>query len=47
MGIGFIGSRFAADQRAHALSRIRGSTDEIVAVCCKNRESAEALASFS
>ncbi len=44
IGIGFIGSRFAADLHAHALSRLRGSSCEIVAVCSKTRESAEAFA---
>ncbi len=44
IGIGFIGSRFAADLHAHALSKIRGSKCEIVAVCSKTKESAEAFA---
>jgi len=44
IGIGFIGSRFAADLHAHALSRIRGSKCEIVAVCSRTKESAEAFA---
>jgi len=44
IGIGFIGSRFAADLHAHALSRLRGRTCDIVAVCSKTRESAEAFA---
>jgi predicted dehydrogenase len=44
VGIGFIGSRFAAELHAHALSRIRGSKCEIVAVCSKTKESAEAFA---
>ena len=44
IGIGFIGSRFAADLHAHALSKLRGSTCEIVAVCSRTRESAEVFA---
>jgi predicted dehydrogenase len=44
IGIGFIGSRFAAELHAHALSKIRGSKCEIVAVCSKTKESAEAFA---
>jgi len=44
IGIGIIGSRFAADLHAHALSKIRGSKCEIVAVCSKTKESAEAFA---
>jgi len=44
IGIGLIGSRFAADLHAHALGRIRGSKCEIVAVCSRTKESAEAFA---
>jgi predicted dehydrogenase len=44
IGIGIIGSRFAADLHAHALSRIRGSKCEIIAVCSKTKGSAEAFA---
>jgi len=44
IGIGFIGARFAADLHAHALSKLRGSKCEIVAVCSKTKESAEAFA---
>jgi predicted dehydrogenase len=44
IGIGFIGARFAADLHAQALHRLRGSTCEIVAVCARTRESAEAFA---
>ena len=44
VGIGLIGARFAADLHAHALGKIRGSKCEIVAVCSKTRESAEAFA---
>jgi predicted dehydrogenase len=43
-GIGIIGSRFAADLHAHALSKIRGTKCEIIAVCSKTKESAEAFA---
>jgi predicted dehydrogenase len=44
IGIGIIGSRFAADLHAHALSRIRGGKCEIVAVCSRTKDSAEAFA---
>ena len=44
IGIGFIGSRFAAELHAHALSRIRGSKCEIMAVCSRTKESAETFA---
>lgn len=44
IGIAIIGSRFAADLHAHALGKIRGSKCEIVAVCSRTRESAEAFA---
>jgi predicted dehydrogenase len=44
VGIGIIGSRFAADLHAHALSKIRGGKCEIVAVCSRTKESAEAYA---
>ena len=44
IGIGIIGSRFAADLHAHALGKLRGVKCEIVAVCSKTRESAEAFA---
>ena len=44
IGIGIIGSRFAAELHAHALGKLRGSKCEIVAVCSKTRESAEAFA---
>jgi predicted dehydrogenase len=44
IGIGIIGSRFAADLHAHALGKIRGSKCEIVAVCSRTKESAEAFA---
>jgi hypothetical protein len=44
IGIGFIGSRFAADLHAHALSTLRGRKCEFVAVCSKTLASAEAFA---
>ena len=44
LGIGIIGARFAADLHAHALSRIRGSKCEIVAVCSKTKASVETFA---
>jgi predicted dehydrogenase len=44
VGIGIIGSRFAAQLHAHALSKLRGSKCEIVAVCARTRESGEAFA---
>ncbi len=44
IGIGIIGSRFASDLHAHALSRIRGSKCEVIAVCSRTKESAEAFA---
>ncbi|HSB71145.1 MAG TPA: Gfo/Idh/MocA family oxidoreductase [Candidatus Methylomirabilis sp.] len=44
VGIGIIGSRFAAELHAHALGKLRGSTCEILAVCSRTRESAEAFA---
>ncbi len=43
VGIGIIGSRFAAHLHAHALSRLRGSKCEILAVCSRTKESAEAF----
>jgi predicted dehydrogenase len=44
IGIGIIGSRFAAELHAHALGKLRGVKCEILAVCSKTRESAEAFA---
>ena len=44
IGIGFIGSRFAAELHAMALSKLRGTKCEILAVCSKTKESAEAFA---
>jgi predicted dehydrogenase len=44
IGIAIIGSRFAAELHAQALSKLRGVKCEILAVCSKTRESAEAFA---
>lgn len=44
VGIGIIGSRFAADLHAHALQRLRGEKTDLLAVCSKTRENAEAFA---
>ena len=44
IGIGLIGSRFAAELHAHALAPLRGVTCELVAVCSRTREHAEAFA---
>jgi predicted dehydrogenase len=44
IGIGFIGARFAADLHAQALAKLRGIACDIVAVCSKTRQSAEAFA---
>jgi predicted dehydrogenase len=44
VGIGIIGARFAAELHAHALSKLRGVTCEILAVCSKTAASAEAFA---
>lgn len=44
VGIGIIGSRFAADLHIRACEKLRGQKLEIVAVCSKSRESAEAFA---
>jgi predicted dehydrogenase len=44
IGIGIIGARFAADLHAHALSKIRGSKCDIVAVCSRTKEGAEIFA---
>jgi predicted dehydrogenase len=44
IGIGIIGSRFAADLHAHALGKLRGVKCEVLAVCSKTKESAEAFA---
>jgi predicted dehydrogenase len=44
IGIGLIGAGFAADLHAHALGKIRGGKCEIVAVCSRTKENAEAFA---
>jgi len=44
VGIGIIGARFAADLHVRALEHLRGSMCEVVAVCSKTKESAEAFA---
>jgi predicted dehydrogenase len=43
IGVGIIGARFAADLHAHAYERFREKID-LVAVCSKTKESAEAFA---
>lgn len=44
IGIGMIGSRFSADLHVRALEKMRGERCDYVAVCSRNRESAEAFA---
>jgi len=44
IGIAFIGSRFAAELHAHALAPLRGTKCELVAVCSRTQEHAEAFA---
>jgi predicted dehydrogenase len=44
VGIGIVGSRFAADLHVRACEKLRGQKLEILAVCSKSRESAEAFA---
>jgi predicted dehydrogenase len=44
VGIGIIGARFAAELHAHALAPLRGVACDLVAVCARTRESAEAFA---
>jgi predicted dehydrogenase len=44
IGIGIIGSRFAAELHANALGKLRGVKCELLAVCSQTRESAEAFA---
>lgn len=44
VGIGIVGSRFAADLHIRACEKLRGQKLEIVAVCSKSRESGEAFA---
>ena len=43
VGIAFIGSRFAAELHAHALAFLRGAKCELVAVCSRTWEHAEAF----
>ncbi|MBM4277344.1 MAG: Gfo/Idh/MocA family oxidoreductase [Deltaproteobacteria bacterium] len=43
VGIGIVGARFAADLHIRAFEKLRGPKLEIVAVCSKNRETAEAF----
>ena len=42
IGVGIIGSRFAADLHARSWERLRGEKVDLIAVCSKNRENAEA-----
>jgi predicted dehydrogenase len=44
IGVGIIGSRFAAELHAHALAPLRGAACELVAVCSPTRAHAEAFA---
>jgi len=44
IGIGIVGSRFAADLHIRAFEKLRGHKLEIIAVCSKNRESVDAFA---
>ena len=44
IGIGMVGSRFAADLHVRAFEKLRGHKLEIIAVCSKNRESVDAFA---
>ena len=44
IGIGIIGSRFAADLHARALEQSRGEKVDLLAVCSKTKENAEAFA---
>lgn len=44
VGIGMVGSKFAADLHVRALEKLRGVKVEILAVCSRTRESAEAFA---
>lgn len=44
VGIGIVGARFAADLHLRAFEKLRGQKVEILGVCSKNRESAEAFA---
>lgn len=44
VGIGIIGSRFAADLHLRAFEKLRGQKLDILAVCSKSKENAEAFA---
>ncbi len=44
VGIGILGSRFAADLHVRAYEKLRGTKLEILGVCSKNRENAESFA---
>jgi predicted dehydrogenase len=44
LGIGLVGSRFAAELHAHALSPLRPHQCELIAVCARTHESASAFA---
>lgn len=44
IGIGIVGSRFAADLHIRAYEKLRGQKLKIIAVCSKNRESVDAFA---
>jgi len=44
IGTGIIGSRFAADLHARALEQFRGEKVDLLAVCSKTKENAEAFA---
>jgi len=44
VGVGIVGSRFAAELHLRACEKLRGQKMEILAVCAKSRESAEAFA---
>lgn len=44
VGIGIVGSKFAADLHVRALEKLRGVKVDIMAVCSRSRENAEAFA---
>ncbi len=44
IGLGIVGARFAAELHLRAFEKLRGHKVEILAVCSKNRDSAEAFA---
>ncbi|MBM4308332.1 MAG: Gfo/Idh/MocA family oxidoreductase [Deltaproteobacteria bacterium] len=44
VGVGIVGSRFAADLHARSYEKLRGVKAEILAVCSKTKESGEAFA---